>query len=252
MFEVEKWDDDGHFFEKVLKEGLFRRVKTRKLSKSMGKRETEKDSRETKLIKAHPNKTQNDKDPLSSNKKIKTEVAGRTSGGHHMTNREVHVVDCIADKHHSVKQRRKRRREIDPKELSKNNISVTRSEKRANSEQSKSVESSDFSVKKAKLDDRQELVDSYGSDARKRLDGSRFRWINEKLYTMDSLMAKEMFQSNPVLYEVYHRGFKAQVEKWPVNPLDLIIADVRKRYVNIVLYSQHQSSDYVGLAIKIV
>jgi len=61
------------------------------------------------------------------------------------------------------------------------------------------------------------------SSAARRLEGSQFRWINEQLYTMSSKQAEELFQSQPDLYDVYHKGFGAQVDKWPCHPLDNVI-----------------------------
>ncbi|XP_065916251.1 ribosomal RNA-processing protein 8-like [Dysidea avara] len=61
------------------------------------------------------------------------------------------------------------------------------------------------------------------SSAARRLEGSQFRWINEQLYTMSSKQARELFQSQPDLYDVYHKGFGAQVDKWPCHPLDNVI-----------------------------
>ncbi|KGK35934.1 hypothetical protein JL09_g4916, partial [Pichia kudriavzevii] len=43
-----------------------------------------------------------------------------------------------------------------------------------------------------------------------KLSGSRFRWINEQLYTTDSKSALEMIQRQPELYEEYHKGFASQ------------------------------------------
>jgi len=61
------------------------------------------------------------------------------------------------------------------------------------------------------------------SSAARRLEGSQFRWINEQLYTMSSKQAEELFRSQPDLYGVYHKGFGAQVDKWPCHPLDSVI-----------------------------
>ena len=61
------------------------------------------------------------------------------------------------------------------------------------------------------------------SSAARRLEGSQFRWINEQLYTMSSKQAEELFHSQPDLYGVYHKGFGAQVDKWPCHPLDNVI-----------------------------
>lgn len=58
----------------------------------------------------------------------------------------------------------------------------------------------------------------------KKMMGARFRWINEQLYTTTGEEAKKMFRKDPKLFEVYHHGFSAQVSKWPVNPLERILA----------------------------
>lgn len=62
--------------------------------------------------------------------------------------------------------------------------------------------------------------------ANKRLEGGRFRWINEQLYSMNSRQASELFTSQPELYQAYHAGFRAQVEKWPHDPVDNVISYV--------------------------
>ncbi|QPG74834.1 hypothetical protein FOA43_002170 [Brettanomyces nanus] len=56
-----------------------------------------------------------------------------------------------------------------------------------------------------------------------KLSGSRFRWINEQLYTADSEDAVELMEKQPELFEEYHKGFRSQVEAWPENPVDLYI-----------------------------
>jgi len=55
-----------------------------------------------------------------------------------------------------------------------------------------------------------------------RLSGSRFRELNEDLYTSHSSSAVERFQNNPELFDQYHEGFRTQVKSWPVNPLDKV------------------------------
>lgn len=55
-----------------------------------------------------------------------------------------------------------------------------------------------------------------------RLAGSRFRELNEELYTTDSSTAFERFQNNPELFDQYHEGFRTQVKSWPVNPVDVV------------------------------
>lgn len=65
----------------------------------------------------------------------------------------------------------------------------------------------------------------------KQLESSRFRWINEQLYTTTGDEAAAMFSKDPGLFDVYHRGFTNQVKLWPVNPVDKIIQWLRKRCI---------------------
>ncbi|CAG8507954.1 11073_t:CDS:2 [Paraglomus brasilianum] len=64
---------------------------------------------------------------------------------------------------------------------------------------------------------------SYAANSKKSLTTSRFRWINEKLYTSTSTTAYELFASTPSLFAEYHEGFRSAVEAWPVNPVDVMI-----------------------------
>lgn len=60
-----------------------------------------------------------------------------------------------------------------------------------------------------------------------KIDGARFRWINEQLYTVTGDQAKEMFDKDPSLFQVYHRGYDTQKSKWPMNPLNRVILYVK-------------------------
>lgn len=65
---------------------------------------------------------------------------------------------------------------------------------------------------------------------RQKLISSRFRHLNETLYTTDSSKAVELFNANPELFNEYHAGFSRQVkESWPSNPVDGYIQAVRQR-----------------------
>jgi len=61
-----------------------------------------------------------------------------------------------------------------------------------------------------------------------RLKGSRFRALNEELYTTPSQLSLENFSKNPQLFTEYHAGFQAQVQSWPVNPVDIIYKSIIK------------------------
>jgi SAM-dependent methyltransferase len=65
-----------------------------------------------------------------------------------------------------------------------------------------------------------------------RLTGSRFRELNEELYTSTSSSAFEKFSSQPELYEQYHEGFRHQVESWPINPVNVIVKWLSSSYAS--------------------
>lgn len=62
------------------------------------------------------------------------------------------------------------------------------------------------------------------------LSGSRFRILNEELYTTTSEESYHRFSKNPELFEQYHEGFRHQVESWPVNPVDVIVRWLSKKH----------------------
>lgn len=68
-----------------------------------------------------------------------------------------------------------------------------------------------------------------------KLHGSRFRYLNEQLYSVSGKDAFELFQSEPSLFDVYHKGFQRQVAKWPMNPLDLIIKNIKSKHKSMVV-----------------
>ncbi|RLN48010.1 hypothetical protein BBJ28_00000396 [Nothophytophthora sp. Chile5] len=65
------------------------------------------------------------------------------------------------------------------------------------------------------------------AEMRRRLDGGKFRMLNEQLYTTTGKDAFVTFQADPELFDVYHQGFREQADKWPVNPLDTFIDYVK-------------------------
>ncbi|XP_048836496.1 ribosomal RNA-processing protein 8 [Brienomyrus brachyistius] len=62
-----------------------------------------------------------------------------------------------------------------------------------------------------------------------RLEAARFRYINEQLYTSTSSTARRMFKQDPQAFDIYHRGFTTQVQHWPANPVDAIIAYIKHK-----------------------
>ncbi|CAI4037969.1 hypothetical protein SMKI_04G3060 [Saccharomyces mikatae IFO 1815] len=62
-----------------------------------------------------------------------------------------------------------------------------------------------------------------------KLTGSRFRWINEQLYTITSDEALKLVKEQPQLFDEYHDGFRSQVQAWPENPVDVFVDQIRYR-----------------------
>merc|ERR1719220_1810796 len=66
------------------------------------------------------------------------------------------------------------------------------------------------------------------SAAKQKLTASRFRFLNEQLYRQEGSASASLFKSDPTLFESYHAGYRIQANQWPLDPLDLIIAEVKK------------------------
>lgn len=69
---------------------------------------------------------------------------------------------------------------------------------------------------------------NFGDKLRESLKGSRFRYINELLYTQSSDEAKRIFEEDQTAFSAYHEGFRRQISQWPLNPLDRIIKQIKK------------------------
>ena len=67
---------------------------------------------------------------------------------------------------------------------------------------------------------------------REQLEGSKFRLINEKLYTTTSSQAKDFFKSNPQYFDTMHNGFQLQATTWPIVPVDEVIKWIKNKIPN--------------------
>ncbi|CAD5220010.1 unnamed protein product [Bursaphelenchus okinawaensis] len=65
-------------------------------------------------------------------------------------------------------------------------------------------------------------------DLQGKLAASQFRFLNEQLYTTTSKDAVGLFKKDKKAFDAYHKGYAAQVKKWPMNPLDNIIMDLQE------------------------
>lgn len=76
---------------------------------------------------------------------------------------------------------------------------------------------------------KQDRSTSLRSRMEQRLESARFRYINEVLYSTSSSEAKRMFKQDPQAFWIYHKGYTAQVQRWPANPVDDIIAYIQEK-----------------------
>ena len=58
-----------------------------------------------------------------------------------------------------------------------------------------------------------------------------YRYINEQLYTQTGSEAAKLFTDDQESFHCYHEGFQNQVEKWPTNPVDVIITQIKAGFV---------------------
>lgn len=72
------------------------------------------------------------------------------------------------------------------------------------------------------------LPKTFSDDLSDRLKASRFRFINEQLYTQTGEQAIDVFKQDDSAFSAYHDGYRKQIEQWPINPLDRIIKSIKK------------------------
>ena len=70
---------------------------------------------------------------------------------------------------------------------------------------------------------------------KKKLEGAKFRMINEVLYTSRGEKSFETFQKDPALFDIYHEGFREQASHWPDNPLTIIINWLKSKHTKAII-----------------
>lgn len=61
-----------------------------------------------------------------------------------------------------------------------------------------------------------------------KLKAARFRFLNEQIYKINSKETQKIFNTDPDAFKAYHEGYRNQVKKWPVNPVNIIIKNIKK------------------------
>ncbi|EFC50576.1 predicted protein, partial [Naegleria gruberi] len=68
-----------------------------------------------------------------------------------------------------------------------------------------------------------------------KLKSSKFRFLNEKLYTTTGHQAKLLFEKDPSLFTLYHDGYRQSMEKWPFQPVKNMIKYLNGKPLNWVV-----------------
>jgi ribosomal RNA-processing protein 8 len=70
---------------------------------------------------------------------------------------------------------------------------------------------------------------------KKKLEGAKFRMINEVLYSSRGEKSFDTFQKDPKLFDIYHEGFREQASHWPDNPLTIIIDWLKTKHPKAII-----------------
>lgn len=165
------------------------------------------------LNKVQSTSKQINKNKKQKNKQLKKKIEGAKK--EHVKGKGKHVPAMHPPKIAVHPDNKKGKQKLNKRQKSKaeqhaSNVSNIQ-KKKPNNQTSKSEEKKDF---------HEDLAD--------RLKASRFRFINEQLYTHTGVEAHEIFNQDDSAFTTYHQGYRKQVEQWPLNPLDRIINSIKK------------------------
>lgn len=82
-------------------------------------------------------------------------------------------------------------------------------------------------VKKKSKTKKANTKESLSKKAKLKIEGARFRFLNEKLYNSTSEDAFSFFQTNPDQFTIYHQGFRQQTLSWKEKPIDFFIEHLK-------------------------
>jgi Hypothetical methyltransferase len=87
----------------------------------------------------------------------------------------------------------------------------------------KSTSNSTPHTKQAPAHDKKKQAKSSMDSIKESLESSRFRLLNEMLYTQDSKESQTYFADRHNDMATYHDGFRNQTARWPVSPVGVVL-----------------------------
>ncbi|GFV89024.1 ribosomal RNA-processing protein 8 [Trichonephila clavipes] len=110
----------------------------------------------------------------------------------------------------------------------KQNISVKKMDTNINSKILSSEETVNRGSFDRNINKKSKVSINLKTKVREKLAAAKFRFLNQKLYSETGKEAYEYFKENNEEFQDYHLGYRQQVSKWPMNPVNEIISDLQK------------------------
>ena len=101
-----------------------------------------------------------------------------------------------------------------------------------------------FNVKKFQHQHQEDLVEIKNKNDnlsdlqkvfQKKLEGAKFRVLNEQLYTLKSKESEKMFKEDPSLFQDYHDGYSLSMKDWPHKPINTMLNFLKKKKKNLIV-----------------
>lgn len=229
-------EDDGAKMSKTLK----RKLKKQKQLQKIGE------------VISEEVKTESGKLTKSQKKKLKMQKKLQETGNSNQSKDDTSKL-TKSQKKKLKKQKQLQKAEMDTSEEAKaNSIKLTKSQKKKlkrqkNIEEHKDDEKETSSKIAKKINILKDIISTapkeeeeplLGKKVKKELNlrekmleqlkSARFRMLNEEIYTNNGADAMKYFKKNPEEFQIYHEGYRQQVSKWPINPVDVIIKNIKK------------------------
>lgn len=90
------------------------------------------------------------------------------------------------------------------------------------------------------------------SQLQEKMKGSKFRWINEQLYTQSGNKSLQMIQEDESLFDIYHQGFREQVRRWPLVPVDVFIKMLKYVIMNSNIIIENFQEKKLGILVAVM
>ncbi|KAF0978824.1 hypothetical protein FDP41_001894 [Naegleria fowleri] len=124
---------------------------------------------------------------------------------------------------------------VDQSKPNNNNRKTSQFSAMSSSNHSTNSNHNNNTTNKQKKNDHGSALSSLQQEFQDKLKSSKFRFLNEKLYTTTGHQAKALFEKDPSLFTLYHEGYKQSMEKWPFQPVKNMIKFLNSKPISWVV-----------------